>query len=106
MITVTYHRHNNEVVVKGHANSGEKGHDLICASVSILVYTLASFVENMYEAGQAPEPLILLEEGNAWIISNQKHTLKPPVTLVFDSICAGFELLAKNYPNNITYEIT
>ena len=73
MISVTYCRNDNEVVVEGHANSGEKGHDLICASVSILC--------------------------------DPHFTLKSSVTLVFDSICAGFELLAKNYPDNISYEI-
>ena len=105
MITVTYHRNGNEVVVEGHANSGEKGHDLICASVSILVYTLASFAENVKDAGQVNNPIIAIEEGNAWILCDPHFTLKPPVTLVFDSICAGFELLAKNYPDNISYEI-
>ena len=105
MIKVTYHRHKNDVVVKGHADSGEIGHDLICASASILVCTLASFVENMKESGQVHEPIIVVEEGDAWISCDPPTHYKGSVTLVFDSICAGFELLARDYPNNISYEI-
>ena len=46
MIKVVYHRDHNKVEVTGHAHSGEAGHDLVCASASILVYTIASFARN------------------------------------------------------------
>ena len=105
MIEVVYSRKHNSVTVKGHAYSGENGHDLVCASASILVYTLASFVENMKNAGQESEPFIVVEEGNAWIEVDPHFKHKPAITLVFDSICAGFELLARDYPDNISYEI-
>lgn len=104
MINVTYHRRKHDVVVEGHAQSGEVGHDLVCASASILVYTLASFLENAYEAGQIDEPILVLEEGHAWISCDPPIKYRDAVTLVFDSICAGFELLARNYPENISYE--
>ena len=105
MIKVTYHRDLNRVEVQGHAKSGEAGHDLVCASASILVYTLASFVENMKEARQAYNPKIDLREGDAMISCEPPSRYKGAVTLVFDSICGGFELLAKDYPDNISYEI-
>lgn len=105
MIKVTYHRDLNRVQVEGHAQSGEVGHDLVCASASILVYTLASFVENMKHAGQVRHPTIILNEGDALIYCDPPNRFKGSVTLVFDSICGGFELLARDYPDNITYEI-
>ena len=105
MIKATYHRRKHDVVIEGHALSGEKGHDLVCASASILAYTLASFLENAKNAGQIDEPIIVLEEGNAWIMCDPPLNARSAVTLVFDSICAGFELLAQNYPDNISYEI-
>ena len=67
MINVIYHRDLNRVSVTGHAQSGEAGHDLVCASASILVYTLASFVTNMKEARQSYNPKIELKEGDALI---------------------------------------
>ena len=105
MIEVTYYRDHNRVIVDGHAQSGEVGHDLVCASASILVYTIAAFVENMKACGQTRYPTITLTEGHAFIYCNAPRRYKSLVTLAFDTVCAGFELLAHNYPENISYKI-
>lgn len=105
MITVVYHRYLNRVEVKGHAQSGEIGHDLVCASASILIYTLASFAKNTSKAKQSHKLVMKLDNGNAEVSCKAKRPYKGAITLVFDSICAGFELLARNYPDNISYEI-
>ena len=105
MITVKYHRDLNKLDVEGHAYSGEAGHDLVCASASILVYTLAYFVENMKEAGQVENPTLIIAEGHVLIDCNAPELLKSTITFAFDTICAGFELLARNYPENISYKI-
>ena len=105
MIKVTYHRDLNRVSVEGHAQSGEIGHDLVCASASILTYTLAAFVENMKAAGQTRYPTIKLEEGNALIDCKTPNKYKNSVKIAFDAICGGFELLSRRYPENISYEI-
>ena len=104
MIKVTYRRDLNRVEMTGHAQSGEAGHDLVCASASILAYSLASFVGNMKEARQAYNPKVELKEGDALIYCTPPSRYKGAVTLVFDSICGGFELLARDYPDNITYK--
>lgn len=105
MTKVVYHRDLNRVSVEGHAGSGERGHDLACASVSTLVYTLASFVENMKNAGQTKYPVIDLKEGDALISCNAPRRYKETVTLVFDALCAGFALIARDYPENVSFEI-
>jgi uncharacterized protein YsxB (DUF464 family) len=91
--------------MEGHAQSAEKGHDLVCASASILAYTLAKFVENMKEAGQVYYPTIELTEGHTLIACNPPNRIKNSVKLAFDTVCSGFELLARYYPDNISYEI-
>lgn len=105
MIKVVYHRDLNRVTVEGHAQSGEEGHDLVCASASILVYTLASFVNNMKLAKQVYNPTTKLNEGDAIISCEPPKRYKHSVTLVFDSICGGFDILAKSNPDNITFEM-
>ena len=105
MIQATYYRKYNRLTVTGHANSAEPGKDLVCASASMLAYTLAANVANMADNGQVRQPIIKNNEGDAEISCNPRHNLKNTVTLVFDSICVGFELLAHNYPEYITYEI-
>ena len=105
MITVVYHRDLNRVTVEGHANSGEIGHDLVCASASILIYTLASFARNTSKAKQSHKLCVKLDNGDSEVSCKAKRGYKPAITLVYDSICAGFELLARSYPENISYEI-
>lgn len=105
MIQVTYFRNYNRVTVTGHAGAAQKGEDLVCASASVLAYTLAANVSGMADNGQVRAPVIKLTEGNAEISCNPRHNLKSVVTLVFDSVCVGFELLSKEHPQYITYEI-
>lgn len=105
MITVVYHRDRNRVEVEGHAHSGEAGHDLICASASILAHTLAALAKNMENAGQVKYPTVELDEGHALIACNVPSRYKTTVTFAFDAICAGFDLLAQSYPDNISYQI-
>ena len=105
MIKITYHRDLNRVAVEGHAGCGDKGHDLVCASASILVYALAAFVQNMKEAGQTRYPTIILKEGDAVISCNAPNKYKYSVMIAFDAICGGFELLAQEHPDHVSYEI-
>ena len=105
MIHVVYHRKYNRLTMTGHAGAADPGHDLVCASASMLAYTLAINVANMADQGQVRQPITKLSDGDAEISCNPKSNLKNTITLVFDTICAGFELLAQQYPDNISYEI-
>ena len=105
MIQATYYPSYNRLTVTGHAKSAEPGHDLICCAASTLVYTLGANVANMADAGQVRNPVIKTLEGEAEICCNPRHNLKASVTLVFDSVCVGLELLANQYPEYVQYEI-
>ena len=105
MIRAVYHREQNKIVIEGHAYSGEPGHDLICASASMLVYTLAASVESMKKHGHITSAVIDLKDGSGIVGCEAYEQFKAAITLIFDSICAGYELLAANYPENISYEI-
>ena len=105
MIQVVYYRKYNRLTMNGHAGAADPGHDLVCASASMLAYTLAINVANMADHGQVRQPITKLIDGDSEISCNPKCKLRNTVTLVFDTICAGFELLAHQYPENISYEI-
>lgn len=106
MIHVVYHRKFYRLTVEGHARSAEPGRDLVCASASILAYTLASNVIGLAAGGQIRmSPLVNLEEGNAEVCVTPRSGFQSVVKLIFDTICSGFSLLAKDYPEFITYEI-
>jgi uncharacterized protein YsxB (DUF464 family) len=105
MIQAIYYRSFNRLTVTGHAGSAEPGKDLVCASASMLAYTLAANVANMADNGQVRQPIIKTGEGDTEISCSPRHNLKASVTLVFDSVCVGFELLAHDYPDFVKYEI-
>ena len=105
MINVTYHCQYNRVTIEGHANSGEFGHDLVCAGVSALAYTLAANVGNLEGCDMVYRPTVVLENGKAEITANPKPRHKSTVAMIFQSVCVGFEVLAANYPEYVRYEI-
>lgn len=105
MIQAIYYRKFHRLTVTGHAGAAEPGHDLVCASASMLAYTLAANVANMADNGQVRQPIIKNEVGDTEISCVPRHNLKASVTLVFDAVCVGFELLAHDYPEFVEYEI-
>jgi len=105
MIRAVYHRDYHRVSLTGHAGSDEKGKDLICASASILAYTLADYVKKVKDEDKVKFDLTVLEEGDTIISCSPYYENKTEVTAVFDVICRGFELLARDYPDNISYEV-
>ena len=105
MIRAIYHREYNRLTIEGHANSGEPGHDLVCAGVSALAYTLAANVGHMEESGQVRDVTVTLEPGRAEIGCKAQTRYKAIVQTVFQAVIVGVELLAAHNPRYITFEI-
>ena len=106
MIEVVYHRDYLRLTVKGHANSAEYGHDLVCASASILAHTIAAQVANLSADNKVQRPVIKLESGDAEVSCAPRNRHKASVKLMFDTVCSGFELLARDFPEFISYELS
>ena len=47
LIEVTHCTRTNEITVSGHAGYADKGHDIVCAAVSVLVNTLVESMEEV-----------------------------------------------------------
>jgi uncharacterized protein YsxB (DUF464 family) len=105
MIKIIYDRTKPEVKIEGHVGSGLKGRDLD-ASASILAYTLASLVDSMDKGVQVRDVTVELDEEKGVLISCEPaEDYIHSVRLMFDTICAGFDLLAQEYPDNVSYEL-
>lgn len=108
MINVKYEvkEHTRQIClyIKGHADSGEYGKDLICSSVSILTYTLAQNVQiksSLLESSQ-----IELREGEASICcTSQSLDGLSAVKVIFDVIVTGIGLLADDYPEYVHLDV-
>lgn len=105
MIEITYYRKHSRVTIQGHAGTAPEGHDLVCAGVSAIAYTLAANVEHLARIGKGRNPVVRLDAGDGEISLTPIHGAKMMVETILRAVCAGFELLAKQYPEAVHYEI-
>ena len=97
MISVTFTESENKLSLRleGHAGYAEHGQDIVCASASILAYTLASIVESLDE-----DATISLESGDSMIECENN----PSTRNAFNYTKVGYALLAHNYPQYVRLE--
>ena len=89
--------------VKGHANAAPKGEDLVCASATMLVYTVAQALTFMYEQGQLEEkPKMKTREGKSLIVARPKEDFFAEALLTFWVAQCGAHVLACNYPDFVS----
>ena len=85
------------VKVEGHAGSAEPGKDIVCASASILAYTLASIIKAC-----DPNSNINLDGGIATIECDYRdHPRAELIKNSFDFAFAGYSQLEHNYPQYV-----
>ena len=86
--------------LRGHAGAADVGKDIVCASASILAYTVAQEVQTMHDRGRLKKkPNIRLEEGDSTITCKPVKTSMTEALHIFLVAQTGFRLLAKTYPD-------
>lgn len=103
MIDIVYDRKKISVEIKGHAESGEYGHDLVCAACSQNAYTFAMAVMGMKELGK--EPKVKLASGDSKIVFKPYKENENMVLFALDNIALGFKILANSYPENVRLKV-
>lgn len=101
MLKVSFEKDEMELTLKieGHAGQAEKGHDIVCASCSILAYTVAQLVKNAEELGDLQEPpIVKLESGDALISCIPTKEVYTTILSVYMFAEVGYKLLAHSYP--------
>lgn len=101
MIQVTYNEVGDAMILRaeGHAGYAEKGKDIVCAAVSVLMQTLACSVDAD-------------NTGNTFELSDGKNgnrlTVQAPMSVLnrdkFDLVVEGLSRLAENYPENVQFK--
>lgn len=100
MVTVSIYRKNNtfEILAKGHAGYAEKGEDIYCSAVSILLYTL---IEAINEEDLLYPPHVVMQSGDVVVSFTAKEKSADRVAGAFYFAETGFALLAKNAPEYV-----
>lgn len=90
------------LTLKGHAGMAEAGKDIVCASASIIAYTVAQEVTDMYNKGRLKKkPNIRLDEGDATITCKPVKTSMTEALHIYKVAQTGFRLLAESYPEYV-----
>ena len=105
MIKVNFSKKGDRLTceVTGHAGFDDIGKDLVCASASMLAYTLAQAVMDMGKVGYLSEPpYINIDKGEGKIVCRANGEDNFSIALhTFLVIETGYKLLAHNYPQYI-----
>lgn len=96
MIDITVNASEYDVKVTGHAGSGDFGHDLVCASVSILMYTLAQCISDKKDY-LVKSPKLKLIDGDGHIRCKPKERYQPCFDAMYWQTCNGLKMLSDNY---------
>lgn len=93
------------MTLQGHAGAAPKGEDLVCASATMLAYTVAQAVQFMFEQGMLKKkPKISIKEGNAAVIATPTEETYAEVLHTFWVAQCGVHVLARNYPQYVRLE--
>lgn len=93
--------------VKGHAGAAPKGEDTICASATILAYTVAQNIKMADSRGMLKySPTIKLRDGDSIISCRAKdHESYAELLHTYLVVQTGYVLLAHNYPQFVVVEM-
>lgn len=90
------------LTLKGHAEQAEIGRDIVCASASILAYTVAHMVSAMREEGKLKKnPHIRMDSGDATITCKPTKQYFGEAMHTFKVAECGYDLLAHTYPEYV-----
>ena len=96
MISVIISRHNDEyknVSLEGHAGYADKGQDIVCAAVSVLVINTFNSIERFTEDAFSCEAA----EDGGYMSMSFSEKLSEKSVLLLDSMLMGLEEIRKQY---------
>ena len=94
MIQITTNSKNLSILASGHSSYAQKGSDIVCAAVSILMYSYAA--ELMRQCSRVD----IRDDGYRFEISTDRRNVR--TTTAYDTVISGLRMLADTYRNNIT----
>lgn len=101
MLKVTFEQKDSKLTLKleGHAGQANIGHDIVCASASILAYTVAQFVKDAEGSGYLKsDAVIKMENGDSVISCEPTDDMLIDMQNIYLFAERGYYLLAHNYP--------
>lgn len=80
------------------------GKDIVCASASMLFYTLVENIDRMQRDGKC-KAVIKALEGDAEVKTAAAPGYIDEAVNIYNTICTGYEILAESYPEYVHYSV-
>ncbi len=100
MITIIADERTYAIKAIGHAGFAKKGTDIVCAAVSVLLYTYAFELMNLKRS-----PIINDIDTYVEVIPTKVEEDERIVLIVFNTILQGLHLVADDYEDHVKLEI-
>ena len=104
MINITFKPETLELEIKGHAEHGKKGEDIVCAAISTLFYTLGEALNQSSNMLVKP-PKFKDKHDKGYLSCLPKKEYGGNIATMYRTILIGMELVANNYPENVTFKV-
>ena len=98
MTQICYDRENLRLSMEGHAKAAPAGQDLVCAALSMLMMCLE---RRLRDYGDGLWLTVKKAGGSACIEARAEDELLEKCRESFDTVFAGFMLLAENRPEHV-----
>ena len=92
------------LIIEGHASFSEKGTDIVCSAVSILVYTLLNILKDEESDKRLAIRREIVRDGYFCVEVEPFDFSKNRTKGIIDTIIMGLALLNQEYPENVTLE--
>ena len=92
-----------KISIVGHAGAGEYGKDIVCAALSILAQTLE---RRLIDEAELFLPAVEKEPGRMMVFCRAEEEAEERCREIFDTVFAGFTVLAENYPRFVNAVMT
>jgi uncharacterized protein YsxB (DUF464 family) len=103
MVEITFSAKDFMIKAEGHANSDEEGKDIVCASVSTLLYTLKDSLEHCLMMLETDTLKASVKKGNAFVRCVPKEAYMGNIEMIYWVILNGCYALAESYPDYVTF---
>ena len=96
MTSITVIKEENQVLAftcNGHAGYANGSEDIVCAAISILVFTTINSIESFTDT----DPIVEMEEETGYIHCSFEDTITKEAALLIDSMLLGLSQIKEQY---------
>ena len=106
MTTVCYRRYydGHLLIIDGHAGSGTKGEDIVCAAVSALAFTLLNCLKDEEAQGNVKLKREIVRDGYFCVEAHALGGNDEKTEIIFNTVLTGLYAVADEYPEYVKTE--